>query len=137
MTPAHTSLWYPTDASAVMAAHRRLPCTTRSKYDLDWLVPTYTHMKTAKTYAITNSIHGDRKMKTSLTCQPPQAIMVRGYFCRRHTQPKIILQGTVAGVVAEEDLVNRGRTTSRNGQASRRSGSICRSTPTTPGRHGY
>ena len=42
-----------------------------------------------------------------------------GHVCRHDTLPKIILEGTVDGtVVAEEDLVNHGKTTSKNGQAS-------------------
>ena len=43
-----------------------------------------------------------------------------GHVCRYDMLPKIIPQGTVDCrlVIAEEDLVNHGRTTSRNGQAS-------------------
>ena len=41
------------------------------------------------------------------------------HVCRHDTHLKIILQEQWMIVAAEEDLVNHGRTTSRNGQANR------------------
>ena len=51
-------------------------------------------------------------------CQAPQLIIVRPCLPSRYAA-KVTMQGTEDGiVVAEEDRVNHGGTTSRNGQAS-------------------